>query len=83
MLSIFPRAGRRDCGFNHTEAFECPFHASGSFSFEERDSCPDFMQVGLFTRQDSHGKHCMVLLCPIALSYSDVTKAIAIAAPSS
>jgi len=35
----------RDCEFNQTEAFECPFHSGGSFAVEERDSCPDFMQV--------------------------------------
>ena len=35
----------RECQFNHTEAFQCPFFSSGTFSVEERDSCPDFMQV--------------------------------------
>ena len=35
----------RECMFNATAAFECPFFSSGTFSVEERDSCPDFMQV--------------------------------------
>ena len=42
-MTIMPLG--RDCEFNHTEAFQCPFFSSGSFAVEERDSCPDFMQA--------------------------------------